>query len=284
MSKLLRLTGRDKEMSQSETNPAPMSRLEHIAQEIRAVDDRDLHMWSIGLLVMLVVAGGFMALVFPNVIWGIKNLRVDDRYLPQLFFGFVALIVLFNIYAMDKKRSLQHARDELVRQLIRSEAAEMLSLIDPLTDLFNRRYLDEIISKEASRANRYVSELTLMMIDVDDFKSVNTRFGHLFGDKVLTEVANLLKKNFRNSDTVIRYGGDEFLVILPETSETDAQRAIERLQNQVDTWNKHPALAGYRMNLSCGLASFSGGKGAHEVIEMADAQMYLHKNRKLTAV
>lgn len=271
-------------MNQPEINPAPMSRLERLAQEIRAVDDRDLHMWSIGLLVMLVVAGGFMALVFPNVMWGIKNLRVDDRYLPQLFFGFVALIVLFNIYAMDKKRSLQHARDELVRQLIRSEAAEMLSLIDPLTDLFNRRYLDEVISKEASRANRYVSELTLMMIDVDDFKSVNTRFGHLFGDRVLTEVANLLKKTFRNSDTVVRYGGDEFLVILPETSETDAQRAIERLQSQVDTWNSHPALAGYRMSLSCGLASFSGGKGAHEVIEMADAQMYLHKNRKLTSV
>ncbi len=271
-------------MSQSETNPAPMSRLEHIAQEIRAVDDRDLHMWSIGLLVMLVVAGGFMALVFPNVIWGIKNLRVDDRYLPQLFFGFVALIVLFNIYAMDKKRSLQHARDELVRQLIRSEAAEMLSLVDPLTDLFNRRYLDEIISKEASRANRYGSELTLMMIDVDAFKSVNTRFGHLFGDKVLTEVANLLKKHFRNSDTVVRYGGDEFLVILPETSETEAERAVERLQSQVDAWNSNPPFEGYQMSLSCGLASFTGGKGAPEVIEMADAKMYLRKNRKVAAV
>ncbi|HLI31026.1 MAG TPA: GGDEF domain-containing protein [Terriglobia bacterium] len=271
-------------MNQSEINAAPMSRLEHIAQEIRAVDNRDLHMWSIGLLVMLVVAGGFMALVFPNVMWGIKDLRVDDRYLPQLFFGFVALIVLFNIYAMDKKRALQHARSELVRQLIRSEAAEMLSLVDPLTNLFNRRYLDEIISKEASRASRYGSELTLMMIDVDAFKSVNTRFGHLFGDQVLTEVANLLKKNFRNSDIVVRYGGDEFLVILPETSETEGQRAIERLQSQVDAWNRNPAFEGYKMSLSCGLASFTGGKGAREVIEMADSQMYLHKNRKFAAV
>lgn len=268
-------------MNQAETAPAPVSRLERLAREIRAVDDRDLQMWSIGLLVMLVVAGGFMALVFPNVVWGINNLRVDDRYLPQLFFGFVALIVLFNIYAMDKKRSLQRAREELVRQLIRSEAAEMLSLVDPLTDLFNRRYLDEVIPKEASRATRYGSELTLMMIDVDDFKSVNTRFGHLFGDRLLTEVANLLKKGFRNSDTVIRYGGDEFLVILPETSEADAQRAVERLQEQVGGWNSHPSLEGCRMSLSCGLASFSGGKGTQEVIDMADAQMYVQKNRKL---
>jgi len=271
-------------MKQSEINPPPMSRLEGIAQQIREVDARDLHMWSIGLLVMVVVAAGFMALVFPNVMWGIKNLQVNDKYLPQLFFGFVALIVLFNIYALDKKRALQNARDELVRQLIRSEAAEMLSLVDPLTNLFNRRYLDEIISKEASRANRYGSELTLIMIDVDDFKSVNTRFGHLFGDQVLTEAASLLKRNFRNSDTVVRYGGDEFLAILPETSETEAKHALERLQNQIDTWNKRPALENYQMSLSCGMASFTGGKGAHEVIEMADAQMYLQKNRKLAAV
>lgn len=271
-------------MKQSEVDAQPVSRLERLAKEIRAVDARDFHMWSLGILIMLVVAGGFMALVFPNVMWGIKDLQVDGTYLPQLFFGFVALIVLFNVYALDKKRELQHAREELVRQLIRSEAAEMLSLVDPLTDLFNRRYLDEIISKEASRANRYRSELTLMMVDVDDFKSVNTRSGHLFGDHVLTEVANVLKKTFRNSDTVVRYGGDEFLVILPETSEADAQRAVERLQSQVETWNQKPAIQGYRMSVSCGLASFAGGKGTHEVIEMADAQMYLHKNRKLAVV
>ncbi len=259
----------------------PETRLEQLAQELHTLDDSDSHTWSVGLLILMLVATGFLALVLPNVMWGVKTVRVNSDYLPQLFFGFLALIVLFSIYAFDKKRALQRARDELVRQLVRSEAAEMMSLVDPLTELFNRRYLDQIISKEVSRANRYGSELAVMMIDVDDFKSVNTRFGHLFGDRVLTAVADLLKATFRNSDIVIRYGGDEFLVILAQTAEHDAQTAALRLVDEVEEWNKRSLFDGYTMSLSYGLASFAGNQDAREVIETADAQMYMQKNRKL---
>jgi predicted signal transduction protein with EAL and GGDEF domain len=165
-------------------NEESLPRFQQLIQEIRTLDHTDLQMWSIGLLMFLIVAAGFLALVLPNVMWGISTVRIDRRFLPQLFFGFVTLIILFNIYALDKKRDLQNAREELVRRLVQSEAAESLSLLDPLTELFNRQYLDLMLPKEVSRANRYGRKLTILMIDIDDFQLANIRFGHPFGDKM----------------------------------------------------------------------------------------------------
>jgi diguanylate cyclase (GGDEF)-like protein len=263
-------------------NEESVPRFQQLIQEVRSIDHRDLQMWSIGLLVLLIVAAGFLALVLPNVMWGISTVRIDRRFLPQLFFGFVALIILFNIYALEKKRNLQNAREELMRQLVQSEAVETLSLLDPLTELFNRRYLDLMLPKEVSRANRFGRKLTILMIDIDDFQSANLRFGHPFGDKILLEVARLLRKTFRSSDVVARYGGDEFLALLPETSETEAQHAVDRLQDFVHEWNEFCREGDYKLSLSYGLASLSPGGEIREVIEAADAQLYYQKHHKLS--
>jgi len=263
-------------------NEESVPRFQQLIQEVRSLDHRDLQMWSIGLLVLLIVAAGFLALVLPNVMWGISTVRIDRRFLPQLFFGFVALIILFNIYALEKKRDLQNAREELMRQLVQSEAAETLSLLDPLTELFNRRYLDLMLPKEVSRANRFGRKLTILMIDIDDFQSANLRFGHPFGDKILLEVARLLRKTFRSSDVVARYGGDEFLALLPETSEREAQHTADRLQDFVHEWNEFFREGDYKLSLSYGLASLSPGGEIREVIEAADAQLYFQKHHKLS--
>ncbi len=267
---------------QSGRNEEFIPRFQQLIQEVRTLDHRDSSMWSIGLLVLLIVAAGFLALVLPNVMWGISTVRIDPRFLPQLFFGLVALIILFNIYALEKKRDLQNAREELVRQLVQCEAAEALSLLDPLTELFNRRYLDLMLPKEVSRANRYGRKLTILMIDIDDFQSANLQFGHPFGDKILLEVARLLRKTFHSSDIVARYGGDEFLALLPETSEMDAQHTVNRLQDFVHEWNEFFREGDYKLGLSCGLASLSPGGEIREVIEAADAQLYFQKHHKLS--
>ncbi len=264
---------------QQEKNP----RAAGLQREIEAMEGRDLQLWSIGLLVILVVAAGFIALVLPNVMWNLKTLRFEGRYLPQLFFGFIVLILLFNIYVIDQRRVLRRAREELVRELVRSEAAEKLSLVDPLTEIYNRRYLDQLLTRETSRADRLGSNLTFLMIDVDAFKSVNTRFGHRVGDQMLADVAVLLKRTFRTSDTIVRYGGDEFLLVLTDTDEAQAQRAVERLFRQVETWNQTNAGRGYTLSVSCGLASYRKGANVVEVIEAADQKMYLHKTRHLPA-
>jgi diguanylate cyclase (GGDEF)-like protein len=261
----------------------PESQAERLRQDMRALEDRDFQLWSIGILVTLVVAAGFVALVWPDTMWNLGGLRLDGRYVPQLIFGFVTLVVLFNIYQLQQRRVLRNTRDELLRQILRGEAVERLSLMDPLTETFNRRYLEQILPKEVSRADRRGGSLALVMIDVDGFKLVNTRFGHLVGDKVLIEVAQLLKKVFRASDTVIRYGGDEFLVLMGDTTEQEARAAIARLQVQVDRWNLKSTAAGYRMGLSCGTSVYVKGAKPSEVLELADNRMYSEKLQKIPA-
>jgi diguanylate cyclase (GGDEF)-like protein len=259
------------------------TRPEEVLRALQALEGRDIQLWSIVVLMILVLAAGFAALLLPNVMWRQGTLEVEGSYIPQLLFGFIVLIVLFNIYALQQRRLLGATRRALVRQVARREEAERSALIDPLTGTFNRRYLDHMLSKEALRADRLKTSLTLLVIDVDDFRTVNSRFGHIEGDKHLKAVADMLTRTFRGSDTIVRYGGDEFLVVLPEAGEPQAQRAVERLQERVEAWNRaHPGL-GYRMKLSCGLAAYTRGALITDVLQIADQRMYLHKNQQKVA-
>ncbi len=244
------------------------------------LEGRDVQLLSIQILIALLLAGGFVALTLPNASWLSKSLHFDTRYLPTLIFGFIVLVVLFNIHAISQQKRLQSARNELFQQLARSTSVEKSSLIDPLTEAFNRRYLDRILPKEASRADRLGTSLTLLMIDLDKFKSVNTKLGHLAGDRLLSQVGQLLNLVFRRSDTVVRYGGDEFLVVMPETNEQQAQRAVERLFEQVECWNRENAEAGYRLSLSCGLASYTRGCDMEDILKLADEKMYVDKSAR----
>ncbi len=254
--------------------------LEGLRQQVNRLEGRDVQLWSIQILIALLVAGGFVALALPNALSRAKDFHFDSRYLPTLIFGFVVLVVLFNIHALGQQRRLRSARCELFEQLARAHSAEKSSLIDPLTEAFNRRYLERILPKEASRADRLGTSLTFLMIDLDNFKSVNTRFGHLAGDRLLSQVGQLLNQVFRRSDTVVRYGGDEFLVVMPETNDQQGKHAVERLVRQEESWNRENVEAGYRLSLSCGLACYTRGVGIEETLRLADEKMYLHKSTR----
>jgi diguanylate cyclase len=121
------------------------------------------------------------------------------------------------------------------------------------------------------------------MIDVDNFKSVNTRFGHPVGDQILVEVAHMLKETVRPTDTVFRYGGDEFLVILSETAEEKAAAVVRRIQSEAENWNKSGSIKGYTMSLSCGVAPYVRGSNVSEALAAADQAMYRHKARAMKA-
>jgi diguanylate cyclase (GGDEF)-like protein len=256
---------------------------ELLLREIHKLENRDLQLWYANALVGITTAAGFLVLVLPSVVWDLGPLRPESRYLPQFFFGLIPLIILFNVYVIEQRRTLRRAREVVTRQLLRAETAETLSLIDPLTEVFNRRYLDRIISQEASRCDRRGSSLTFLMIDLDGFKSVNSRFGHLVGDRLLQEVAGLLRRTFRTSDTVIRYGGDEFVALLPDTNEQQATQAIQRLLREVERWNCDSPIPGYQMSLSCGAATYSKGADVREILGTADKRMYLDKRRQYRA-
>jgi len=97
---------------------------------------------------------------------------------------------------------------------LQNQVIEQQSFTDPLTEIYNRRSLDRLAGQFISQARRRGSALCLLMIDADNFKKINTRFGHLTGDFVLAEIAGILKTMIRGSDAVVRYGGDEFLILL----------------------------------------------------------------------
>lgn len=244
--------------------------LEH---ELRNVESRDLQLWSIVVLMLLVLTAGILALLAPHLLWKQGAVNLAASYLPQLFYGLISLIILFNIYALNQRQLLQRAARELSRQLGLTEAAEQLALMDPLTGTYNRRCMDQIVNKEISRADRQNTTLTLLMIDMDEFKSINTRFGHQMGDRILAEAARVMRTTFRNSDTIIRYGGDEFLIVLSDTSEAQAERAVTRLKERVADWNAANPNQGCSMQMTCGCAEYFKGAGLEELLTAADQKM-----------
>lgn len=258
----------------NEQHPSP-----DMYSELEALSARDWQLWSICALLIVVFAIGFVAFAMPNLVWASMTLRTNHEYLPQLFLGLITLIVLFNVYILDQKRTLNRTRAQMLSQLVRSSQAKEVALIDPLTGVFNRRYMDEVIPREVSKALRAGTEVSFLMIDVDGFRDINTKFGHFGGDQYLRDVATLLKKTFRGSDTVLRVGGDEFLIILPETSEKQAHRAAERLQWETKWWNQ-AGHAKYQVSLSCGVATHREGLDFKYVLELADEDMYRDKAEK----
>jgi diguanylate cyclase (GGDEF)-like protein len=124
-----------------------------------------------------------------------------------------------------------HLSEEIRRIRIEDELREQ-AIRDPLTGLYNRRFLSEVLEREIARSKRYGHPLTLVMADLDDFKAVNDRYGHLVGDAVLRRVAEVLQKSVRAGDFVFRYGGDEFVLVLPETG-SGGEEVLRRLQQEV---------------------------------------------------
>ena len=267
-------------MSVENQQPEPQS--SELIRDMQALSTRDWQLWSICALMLVVIAIGFSAFVLPNVVWAGVSLHADYRYMPQLFFGLLTLIILFNVYILDQKRTIDRTRQRLLSELVESAKAKEVALVDPLTSVFNRRYMEEIFPREISKASRAGTDLSFVMLDVDGFKDINTKFGHFVGDQYLRDVATLLKKTFRGSDTVLRLGGDEFLVILPETSIKQAQRAAERLLWETRWWNQ-AGHAKYDLAFSCGVATYRKGMDIKEVLELADRDMYRAKREKQAA-
>ncbi|MFC2107934.1 diguanylate cyclase [Candidatus Bipolaricaulota bacterium] len=156
---------------------------------------------------------------------------------------------------------------------------------DPLTGLFNRHYFNSIIASELNRSDRYERPLSLMMVDVDGFRAVNNTMGHLQGDMVLRNVARMLEKNVRDADRVIRYGGDEFLILMPETDgQGAAQFVADRLRHEIGSVLEGTGAAelGLSLGLSIGIYSRSPreSKTLEEILEEVDQRMYADKRAK----
>jgi diguanylate cyclase (GGDEF)-like protein len=175
---------------------------------------------------------------------------------------------------VDELEELARRAGPAIENARRFREARQLADLDALTSLHNRRYFHETLAREVARAHRYDRRLALIVFDVDDFKAVNDRVGHLTGDAVLAEVAERVRSVVRSADVACRIGGDEFAVILPESSVVEAQQLSERLQETVAA---RPIVQAGRLDVSAGVAELRQADDAASLFERADEALYRAK-------
>ena len=151
---------------------------------------------------------------------------------------------------------------------------EILASTDSLTNIYNRSKYDEIITREIERANRYKRFLSMILFDVDVFKKINDTYGHLVGDQVLKTLVSLTKEQMRGTDCLIRWGGDEFILILPETNLEGAKGLAERIR---DFTARHKFDDIETLTVSLGVTHFCTGDTEHILFKRADEALYQAK-------
>ena len=151
---------------------------------------------------------------------------------------------------------------------------EKVAFRDSLTSVMNRTALDELLPKEVDRAQRYDYELSVMMVDIDHFKEINDRVGHLGGDQVLCEVSRVLRSNMRSSDLTFRYGGDEFLVIMPSTNLAGARTAAGQIMAALQAQQLEVNGQKVEPRMSIGVVSRQLGESPEDLLERADDALY----------
>ncbi len=171
---------------------------------------------------------------------------------------------------VDRTRQLEDANRRL----------EQLSLTDDVTGLFNQRFLHQRLEEEFRRATRYRQPLSVLMLDLDNFKLVNDTHDHLFGSRVLARVGRVLKDTVRNIDLVIRYGGDEFVVILPHTDICQGVQVAERIVQKVGTTDLGDEQDPYFVTVSVGVAATGVAEisSAQALLRQADMALYTAKS------
>jgi len=184
---------------------------------------------------------------------------VDDGRLLAILLGRTAMSV-----------ARLRLREELIQQ----------ARHDALTGVFNRHYFNERIAQEVVRSSRYGHPIGLLMTDVDRFKEINDRYGHQTGDMVLREIAAVLQETVRKSDMIVRYGGDEFLIVLTETGE-DADQVAVRVRAAVRGSAKLAQISGFNVTVSVGSIFWHPSTGIpfEEALAAADSLMYQDKRR-----
>ena len=179
--------------------------------------------------------------------------------------------------AIRKSETLSQKLEEANKKL--SEAAN----IDPLTKIYNRRYFEEFLNWNFNRARRYDSTLGCMMIDIDNFKRFNDNYGHLTGDRVLQGVASVLKKSLRSTDILARFGGEEFIVLLPESSPKAVLLTARKLHKAIREASFDSEDRSLKVTISIGYHYYNGTttseiKKPNDLVKRADEHVYMAKN------
>ena len=230
----------------------------------------------------------------------IYEVKDDPRYIPGLEGAHSEMAVpmisqgkiIGVLNAESKKVGAFSEQDQKVFSILASSAAmalenaslhqkmEELTIIDELTGIYNYRYFVEKLENELKRARRYHQSLSLLMIDIDWFKRYNDTYGHLFGNLILRELSHTIKGCIRDVDILVRYGGEEFVVILPQTDKEDARQIGERIRSKVEQthFEDKKRRLKVKLTVSLGVATFpENGTDQEELIKSVDQALYLAK-------
>jgi diguanylate cyclase (GGDEF)-like protein len=241
------------------------------------LEKRDWELWVIISITGILVSTTLLAILFHAAFLKDDGIRLELTVSRPLAIGLFVLLALLNTYLVTKRFEVRRLREQLISTTLQNQVIEQQSFTDPLTEIYNRHSLDQIAGRFISQSLRRKTTLTFLMVDVNNFKQVNTRFGHLTGDFVLAEVAWLLKSSIRASDAAVRYGGDEFLIILADTTPIGAGKVIERIHEKLDDWNTAGHLEDFRLNAAIGAAEWREGETLDEILDRADRKMYEQK-------
>ncbi len=185
-------------------------------------------------------------------------------------------------------KALKYSRLKKYHELLeqKNEELRLLSITDQLTQIYNRRYLQEVLRREFIRAKRYRSKLSCLISDIDHFKLVNDTHGHLQGDAVLRELAALIRNTTREVDIPFRYGGEEFLILLPETDRRGAETVADRLRRAAEVMpvfrvGGSEVIEDLKISLSIGVSAYPDPRIRSEadLLALADEALYLAKRQ-----
>lgn len=193
--------------------------------------------------------------------------EIDFYFIAKILIPFILLLVIFIYFNLKLKKEIKR----------RVEVEEQLSLLannDSLTNIFNRRKIEELCELEIERTKRYKNDLSIIFFDINDFKKINDSLGHHLGDEVLVKIANTIEKNIRTTDSIGRWGGDEFLIILPQTNLSLCENIVSHLEKQLSQITFSEDI---KVTCSFGIATCGTCDSLDSLLKKADESMYLKK-------
>jgi diguanylate cyclase (GGDEF)-like protein len=254
-------------------------------ERLKKIDRGDWWLWILAMVVMLLLTFTVVSMNFPGLV------ATQDPFfrfsLDQSVNALVALVLLFNLYSVRQQIILKKTRRELAMQMearsaeqLRAAELQRQATTDPLTGLANRRTAEHQLKTEMARSRRRNIPLTVVAFDLDNFKDINDRYGHAAGDAVLRTFANKLSERRRGEDLVVRMGGDEFLLLLPECPAVQVPSLLSRI---------HPCEADFQgtglpIEFSSGIASYDFKETTEQLLDRADQALYRDKHDRKRGV
>jgi diguanylate cyclase (GGDEF)-like protein len=250
-----------------------------IAENLRKIEKRDWWIWANSIFVMLLLTGALISFALPSLTQG--TAPPFKIKLAEAIFGLVALVVLFNVYTIYQQVLIKRLRRQLAEKQHHSMILRDLAMIDALTGLYNRRFAEQRLVAEVARSARKGHPLTVVLLDLDEFKHINDTHGHAAGDLVLQEFAAALNRAIRGGDLAVRMGGDEFLLILPECNREQLQLVLDRLGPLELAWEGRK----FPIRYSAGWKEYASGDLPETMLAAADEALYANKRatKKLPA-